>query len=97
MEIITPENAMIVLEKCADTTDEVNENIVKRTLEVIARNIKEVFDSEVFLKATDRAVKPILLSNELSVREVDVFQAVSKKFCLKFFNHGKGEKYMKNV
>jgi hypothetical protein len=92
VEIIAPENAMFVLEKCAGTTDEVNENIVKRAVEVIARNIKEVFDSEVFIKATDRVVKPILLSNQLSVREVDVFRAVSKKFCFKFLITEKAKK-----
>jgi hypothetical protein len=76
---IKPENAMLVLDKCASTLDE---EIEKRAVEVVSQNTNKVFNSEAFLKATDRVVSSILRSNWLSIREIDVFQAVSLIFYL---------------
>jgi hypothetical protein len=74
MEIVEPENAMLVLDKCAGTLDE---EIEKRALEVVSHNTKRVFISEAFFKATDRSVASVLRSNGLSISEVEVFQAVT--------------------
>jgi hypothetical protein len=46
-------------------------------LEVISHNTKEVLDSEAFLHAADGSVAAVLRLWEVTVREVDVFQAVS--------------------
>jgi hypothetical protein len=77
MEMIKPENAMLVLDKFASLLDE---DIEKRALETVSHSTKEVFNSEAFLEATDRAIASVLSSNELSICEVDVFQAVSLIF-----------------
>jgi hypothetical protein len=46
-------------------------------LEVVSQNTKEVFNSEAFLQAADASIEAVLRLRGLSVREVDVFQAVN--------------------
>jgi hypothetical protein len=74
VEIIEPENAMLVLDKCASTLDE---EIEKRAVEVVSLKTKGVFNSDAFLHAADASVARVLRSDTLSVGEVDVFQAVN--------------------
>jgi hypothetical protein len=89
VENIKPDNAMLVLDKCASTLDE---EIEKRAVEVVSQNTNEVFNTEAFLKATNRAVASILRSNCLSISEVNVFQAVYLKFVKFYFKHRRRKK-----